>query len=160
MSRIELEMEVSAPVTRVFDLARSIDAHVASIPGTDERPVAGKMKGLIELGETVTWQARHFGLMQELTSRITRFDRPHHFRDSMVTGPFRRFDHDHFFDGDGARTHTRDVFDFDAPFGPLGKLTDFFFLERYMRNLLHTRLLVLKELAEGKDWKAYLPADS
>jgi ligand-binding SRPBCC domain-containing protein len=159
MSRIELEMEVRAPVARVFDLARSIDAHVASTPGTAERPVAGKMKGLMDLGETVTWRARHFGIVQELTSRITRFDRPHHFRDSMVKGAFRRFDHDHFFDGDDVCTHTRDIFDFDAPFGPLGKLTDFFFLERYMRRFLHTRMLLLKELAEGSAWKAYLPKD-
>ena len=32
--------------------------------------------------------ARHFGITQELTSRITAFDRPRHFRDEMEKGAF------------------------------------------------------------------------
>ncbi len=150
--RLELEVIVHAPIERVFDLARDIDAHVASAVGTEERAVAGKTSGLLGLGDEVTWEARHFGVLQRLTSRITVFDRPHHFRDSMVRGAFRRFDHDHFFEEtttrEGAATRCRDVFDFAAPLGPLGALAERLFLERYMRRFLETRLRVLKELAE------------
>ena len=150
MSRIELTTRIRAPRERVFDLARDIDAHVASATGTDEHPVEGKGKtsGLMELGDEATWRARHFGVVQELTSRITAFDRPRHFRDSMVRGAFARFDHDHFFDEDGGLTVARDVFDFTAPLGPLGKLADAVFLERYMRRFLEERMRVLKEMAE------------
>lgn len=163
MSRIELTTRIRAPRERVFDLARDIDAHVASATGTDERPVEGKGKttGLMELGDEVTWRARHFGVVQELTSRITLFDRPIHFRDSMVRGAFARFDHDHFFDVDdgvdvddggenGEVTIARDVFDFTAPLGPIGKIADVVFLERYMRRFLEERMRVLKRLAEQK----------
>lgn len=160
MSRIELETLVRAPIERVFDLARSVDAHVASTPGTDERPVAGKTKGLLALGEEVTWRARHFGVTQHLTSRITAYDRPSHFRDSMVRGAFRRFDHDHFFEPRSFdATLCRDVFDFDAPLGPLGWLAERLFLERYMRRFLETRLRLLKEVAEGSDWERFLRSD-
>ena len=38
---------------------------------SQERAVAGRMTGAIELGETVTWRARHFGYWWTLTSRIT-----------------------------------------------------------------------------------------
>jgi ligand-binding SRPBCC domain-containing protein len=159
VSRIEIETIVHAPIERVFDLARSIDAHVASTPGTEERPIAGKTSGLIDLGEEVTWQARHFFVRQHLTSRIVLFDRPTHFRDSMVKGAFKRFDHDHFFtsQGDGKSTLCRDVFEFEAPLGPLGKIADWLVLHRYMMRLLQTRLRILKELAEGDDWKMHLP---
>lgn len=150
MSRIELVTRIRAPRERVFDLARSIDAHVASATGTDEHPVEGKGKtsGLMELGDEVTWRARHFGVVQELTSRITAFDRPRHFRDSMVRGAFARFDHDHYFDEDGNETVARDVFDFDAPLGPLGRIADGVFLRRYMQRFLEERMRVLKEMAE------------
>ena len=154
VGRIELSLRVEAPAARVFDLARDIDAHVASTPGTAERPIAregAKTSGLMELGDRVTWRARHLGVTQELTSLITAFDRPRHFRDSMVSGAFARFDHDHFFDElTPTCTVMRDVFDFTSPLGPFGRLADALFLERYMRRLLVTRGRVLKELAEDR----------
>ena len=151
-SVITLEWSTRAPAARIFDLARSIDAHVASTPGTEERPVPGrdgrgKTTGLLELGDEVTWRARHFGVMQELTSRITAFDRPRHFRDAMVRGAFRRFDHDHFFAPDGEITRCRDVFAFEAPLGPLGWVAERLFLERYMRRFLEARIRILQHLA-------------
>lgn len=54
--------------------------------------------GLLGLGDQVTWSARHFGWRWQLTSRINAYDRPRHFRDSMVWGAFKRFDHDHEFE--------------------------------------------------------------
>lgn len=153
MTRIELSVRVRAPRERVFDLARSVDAHVASTPGTEERPIereGGKTRGLMGLGDQVTWRARHLGFVQELTSKIVHYDRPAHFRDSMVRGAFAGFDHDHYFDDDRAGgTLMRDVFVFRSPLGPLGRLADLVFLERYMRRLLEQRARVLKALAEG-----------
>ena len=67
MSFIKLETYISAPIEKVFDLARSIDLHKVSTLGTNEEAIAGRTTGLIELGETVTWQAKHFGLYQKLT---------------------------------------------------------------------------------------------
>lgn len=163
MGRIEHSVRVEAPCERVFDLARSIDAHVASTPGTDETPIArdgGKTSGLMVLGDEVTWRARHLGVTQHLTSRIVAYDRPRHFRDSMVRGAFARFDHDHFFEEDGpAATTVRDVFDFSSPLGPLGRLVDTLFLDRYMRRFIIQRARVLKELAEGDDWQRFVLCD-
>ncbi len=156
-------MRVRAPRERVFDLARSVDAHVASTPGTDERPIdvdGGKTSGLMTLGDQVTWRARHLGVVQHLTSKIVRYDRPAHFRDSMVRGAFAGFDHDHYFDDDGTGgTLVRDVFVFRSPLGALGRLVDRVFLDRYMRRLLAERARILKELAEGPPavWRALLP---
>src|SRR5882762_9835170 len=97
MPVIELETEIEAPVERVFDLARSIDLHAESMSGSRERAIGGVMSGLIEVGETVTWEAVHFGMTQRLTSKITVCDRPRHLQDIMVSGAFSRFTHDHFF---------------------------------------------------------------
>jgi len=90
------------------------------------------------------------GVRQTLTSRITAFDRPQHFRDSMVRGAFRRFDHDHFFAACGDATEMRDVFDFESPLGPLGRLVDTLVLERYLRRFLETRNAEIKRVAESE----------
>jgi ligand-binding SRPBCC domain-containing protein len=89
---------LEAPIERCFDLSRSIDLHMASTTRTGEKAIAGKTSGLIGLDEQVTWRAKHFGVWQEFTSKITAFNRPHHFRDEMIRGAFRSFEHDHYFD--------------------------------------------------------------
>jgi len=149
MPRIEITTEVVAPIERVFDLARDIDVHQLSQTKHRERAIAGRTSGLIGEGEEVTWEAVHFGVRQRLTSRITAMRRPAHFRDVMVRGAFRRFDHDHFFTSlPGKRTLMRDVFDYTSPLGWIGRLADLLFLHRYMARLLLERNLVIKRLAE------------
>ncbi len=159
MPILELVTHVAAPVERCFDLCRSIDLHRDSFGATGERAVAGVTSGLIGPSESVTWEATHFLVRQRLTSRITAFDRPRHFRDSMVSGAFRRFDHDHVFEPDGhGGTVMRDVFDFDAPLGVLGRIAEATFLTRYMRRLLEERNAAVQRIAESEEWRAYLPS--
>ena len=153
MPTITLRRTVEAPIERCFDLSRSIDFHLASTPGTDEEVVGARRTGLLGLHERVTWRARHLGVRQTLTSEITRYDRPRHFRDSMVRGAFARFDHDHRFEPDPAdprRTILTDVFDFTSPLGPLGRLADALFLEGYVRRFLGRRLDALKTALEAE----------
>lgn len=149
MPVITLVTWIAAPPERCFDLSRSVELHVASTEGTGETAVGGKTTGLLDLGDSVTWRARHFGIWQTLTSRMTIFDRPRHFRDSMVDGAFARFDHDHFFEARGDGTEMRDVFDFTSPLGPLGRIADTLVLTRYMRRFLESRNRVIREAAEG-----------
>ena len=162
MARIETSTRVSAPPERCFDLARSVDLHTRSTAATGERAVGGVTRGLLGPGQAVTWRARHFGVRQTLTSRITVYDRPRHFRDSMVSGAFRRFDHDHYFEpsGDGG-TVMRDVFDYEAPLGPLGplgRLAERLFLSRYLRRFLEARNREVRAVAESEDWTRYVGA--
>jgi ligand-binding SRPBCC domain-containing protein len=108
------------------------------------------------LGQQVMWRARHFGIWQNLTSRITAFEAPLHFRDSLVRGAFRRFDHDHFFSQHGDITVMRDVFDYESPFAFIGRIADRIFLKRYMEQLLVTRNAVIKAAAETDEWRRYI----
>lgn len=156
MPVIELKTLIRAPMERCFDLSRSVDLHVQSTSSTRERAIAGVTRGLLGAGDEVTWRARHFGIWQNLTSRMTIFDRPRHFRDSMVRGAFSRFDHDHFFTTQGEYTEMRDVFDFASPLGPLGRIADGLVLTRYMTRFLAERNGVIKRVAESDDWRAYV----
>ena len=156
MPVIDITTQITAPMQRVFDLSRSVDLHAASTAQTGERAVAGVTSGLMSLGQEVTWRARHFGVWHCLTSRITTFDPPIHFRDSLVRGAFRRFDHDHFFSQQGEITVMRDVFDFQSPLGILGRIVDWLVLTRYLRYFLTTRNAKIKEAAETDEWQRYL----
>ncbi len=156
MPKIELETIINAPIERVFDLSRSIDLHAESLTHTNEKAIAGVTKGLINLGETVTWEATHFGIRQRLTSKITVCERPQRFSDTMVSGAFKRFDHDHFFAETDGKTVMRDVFDYDSPLGFLGKIADFLFLEKYLKRMLTIRNDLIKRVAENDQWQKFV----
>lgn len=147
MGRIAIETEMSATPEKCFDLSRDMDLHVQSLAHTGEQAVAGKTTGLIGMGEEVTFRGRHFGICHEHTSRITAFDRPHHFRDEMIRGRFRLFRHDHYFEATPTGTRVTDVLEFESPWGVLGRLIDALVLKRYLRRLLQERNAVIKTAA-------------
>ena len=70
MPTIRLETPIQAPPERCFDLSLNVDAHAQSQASAHERPVAGMMAGGMRLGDTVTWEAVHFGIKQHLTVKI------------------------------------------------------------------------------------------
>jgi ligand-binding SRPBCC domain-containing protein len=149
MTRFEVITEIDAPPQRVFDLSLDVGVHTASMAASGERIVGGVASGLMGLGDTVTWHARHFGVRWRMTSRIAALDPPHHFVDEQVTGPFRRWHHAHHFEPDGrGGTRMRDVVEFAAPLGPLGRLAERLVLDRYMAQLIRQRNEHLRTAAE------------
>ena len=123
----------------MFDLARDIDVHTASQSDSGERATGGVTGGLIGLGETVTWKARHFGLPLSLTSRVTEFDAPHRFVDEQTRGPFNVFRHEHVFEPTASGSVMIDRVQFTAPFGLLGRIVERVVLKRYLMRLIENR---------------------
>jgi ligand-binding SRPBCC domain-containing protein len=148
MPTIELITIINAPIEKCFDLARSIDLHTESTKQTGEQAIAGRTSGFIELNETVTWRAKHFGIWQTLTSKITEFDRPNFFADEMANGAFKSFRHEHYFLSRHEQTLMKDIFVFESPAGIFGKLFNWLLLTRYMTKLLLIRNKVIKAAAE------------
>ena len=147
---VRVETVIRAPIEQCFDAARALDLHVETLAHTNEKAIAGRTTGLIELGEEVTWRGRHLGVVQTFTSRITAFERPFYFQDSMVRGAFRSFIHDHWFVVEGDRTRMTDAVVFAAPLGILGRVAEILFLRRYMHNLLVMRGKTLKGTLEKR----------
>jgi len=156
MARIEVVTVVNAPAERCFDLARSVDLHVRSAAGTGERVVAGPKTGLLGAGVQITWRARHFGVWQTLTSRISVFDRPRSFRDSLVEGAFAWLNHDHVFEPVGSGTRMTDLFEYGAPLGVLGRLAETLVLNAYLKGFLTKRATEIKRVAESDEWRLYV----
>jgi ligand-binding SRPBCC domain-containing protein len=160
MVRLEEITRIHAPVERCFDLARSVEVHLAGNVHSGEKAVAleGVTSGLIDAGQRVTWRARHFGVVWTLTSEITAMDWPVFFQDAMTRGPFGFMQHDHSFRSLSAdETEMTDLLCFSAPLGWLGRVAESIFLARYMRALLRERNRVVQQIAESSDWRKYLP---
>lgn len=148
MASIQLTTNIKAPLQAVFNASRNLDLHTASMAHTQERAIAGKLTGLIEYGETVTWEAKHLFKKRLLTTTITAMQLYTFFVDEMTEGDFTSMRHEHHFTYQHGVTIMKDVFAFESPFGVLGKLVNWFFLTGYMRRLLQWRNEIIKQYAE------------
>jgi ligand-binding SRPBCC domain-containing protein len=149
MPVINLQTHINAPVEECFNLSRSVDVHLQSMQGHKEQAVAGTTTGLMNLHDTVTWKATHFGLPFKMTVKITELQYPHYFVDQMVSGPFKWFRHYHAFQAQENGTLMTDEFVFKSPVGWLGKAVDTLILKNYLHKLLHQRNEVIKQVAES-----------
>lgn len=139
---------IEASIDLCFDLARNVEVHTKTTFKTKERAVGGITKGLLNKGDSVTWEAIHFGVKQRLTAKITEMEKPHTFSDVMVKGAFHSFTHTHEFIESGDGTIMKDTFEYQAPFGLIGNVADKLFLEKYMRRFIVSRANELKKIAE------------
>ncbi|KUJ55262.1 SRPBCC family protein [Chryseobacterium aquaticum] len=153
MSTIHLTTTINADIHKVFDLARDIDLHQKSTFKTNEKAISGRISGLIEKGETVTWGAKHLGFYQTHTSKIIEMQKPHQFTDIMLEGTFKLFKHQHIFKTNANTTVMIDILEFESPFGIIGKLFNHFFLKNYMTSFLLERNKLIKKTAELSNFK-------
>ena len=151
MARIELETIIQASPAVCYALKLDVQLHVSSTQQTQERIVAGRASGRLEVGELITWEARHLGVRQRLTVQVTAAEPPWHFRDEMRRGAFRSMSHDHYFEPleGGRATRMRDIFVFTSPGGLLGRWFNALFLKQYMTRFLQLRNAQLRQQAEN-----------
>ena len=158
MPTVKLTTRVNAPVDRCFDLYRSVSLHVDSYKHAHERAVGPITSGLVGPGDVAAFRMRALGFPYRMSVKVVAYDRPLHFRDSQTEGFFLRADHDHYFAVEDGTTLVTDVFDYTPRFSWLGTLLDRLIVGRYVRWTIGQKNANVKRVAEGGDWKRYLPA--
>jgi ligand-binding SRPBCC domain-containing protein len=149
MPTIILETKINASAETCFDLIRDVRIHARAISGANNSATAVVIDGVMGLGQTVTFEARRFGLRQKLTVRVAEFDRPRLLVDEMTEGAFRSFSHVHEFEDEHGGTLMRDTLVWESPFRLAGRIFDGLFLKRHLTTLVSARNAALKQLAEG-----------
>lgn len=148
------EVLVRAPLRRCFLLSTSVEIVRRELRMS---PVEGRTSGLVRAGDTVLWRGAKFGLPQFHHSIIEDFQPPIFFRDRMIAGRFRTFEHDHGFDtlpGGVVRMH--DEIRFTMRWGLVGVLIGRLLIAPHVRKLLRRRFALLQRIAETDEWKRFL----
>lgn len=150
MGLIVVETLIAAPAERAFDASRDIDFHTKTQQHAGERAVSGVTTGLIGMDEEVTFEARHFGLRLHHSARITAFEPPLRFVDSMTRGAFKSFVHEHRFEAREGGVLMIDTIELRAPLGILGRFAEWLFLDRYIERLQQARAAEIKAYCEAE----------
>ena len=128
MQTLVIETQINAPPETCFDLIRE--------------------RGKVTLGETVTFEEKHFAIMQRLTVKVIECRKPHQFTDEMIEGNFKSFKHIHEFVPDGEGTLLRDTLIWTSPFGIVGRLVDALLLKDHLRKIVTLRNARVRQAAE------------
>jgi len=149
MATIQHVTFIAAPIELCFNLARTVEVHGGKHMWTVQKAVGGVTAGIMENGESVTWETSHFGLKLNLTSQIIHMEKPYTFTDKMIEGAFHSFTHTHEFIEKDKGTMMTDTFSYKAPFGIFGRIADRLFMANYMRRFITKQAENVKWFAES-----------
>ncbi len=74
---------------------------------------------VMKVGEEISYQLRLFGVPFLWTTVISVWDPPYRFVDEQLSGPYRRWVHEHVFEAVSRGTVVRDRVEYEAPGGRL-----------------------------------------
>jgi ligand-binding SRPBCC domain-containing protein len=149
------QIVVHAPIERCFLLSTNIEIVAQELK---MRPIRGRTSGFVIGDDTIRWEGWQLCLPQFHESIIERFEPPLFFRDRMIAGRFATFEHDHAFtDQNGGTVLLQDEVRFTMPWGWLGEFLGQRLLVPHIRGLMQRRFVRLKRIAEGEEWRRYLP---
>lgn len=149
MTTLVVETQIAATPEACFDAARNIEMHCRTSAHSKERAVGERTSGLLELGDTVTFEGVHFGVRQRLSAKITLYERPFRFEDQMTQGAFKSLRHMHEFLLYDGGTFMRDRLEWESPFGVIGRIFDALFLRRHMKSFLVRKNAAMKAILEA-----------
>jgi ligand-binding SRPBCC domain-containing protein len=75
---------------------------------------------VIQEGTLIDYQLSLFGVPMKWQTLIARWEPDDVFEDRQLRGPYKRWEHTHWFYDHGNTTEIEDVVRYEVPFGPLG----------------------------------------
>ena len=93
----------------------------------------------MERGSTIDYIVRVLGVRVRWRALIAAYEPPRAFRDVQVIGPYRRWDHWHWFRAQDGGTLVEDLVIYEPPLGPLGALLNVLFIRRQLAEVFDYR---------------------
>lgn len=157
MPELHLTTVIYAPISRVFDLTRCVSLHKRHFEHHNIVALNGKTSGILEMRDYTRWEGKAGGRKRQFIMDIAEMDKPNFYRDEMRKDFFESFQHEHYFRGIDNGTIVIDQIKYQLPHGIIGKMINKACAERYIMQYLKERNNMIKEYAEGNNWRAILP---
>ncbi len=98
------------------------------------------------LGSRLVWKGRRWGISQQITQEVAKFERDKLIVVEQKQGPFARWVHANHFEAKGDATRIVEKIDFDPPGGLLGYVLTADKIRKDLEKLLAFREKKLKEI--------------
>jgi ligand-binding SRPBCC domain-containing protein len=101
-------------------------------------------------GFRIDYQIRWLGLPVRWRTVIREYEAGRRFVDVQVSGPYRRWEHEHTFEDAEGGTLVRDRVQYELPFGILGHVAHRLLVARQLRRIFDHRSRRIKRLFGAK----------
>jgi ligand-binding SRPBCC domain-containing protein len=141
-----------ASAQAVYDWHAEPEALTRLTPPWENARVIEQTGGIAELGSRVKIHVCVGPISQVWTAEHTACEPGRMFRDVMMSGPFRRWEHTHLFIPDGANSSwLEDRVEYEFPLGWLGKLVGGSYTRRRLLRMFEFRHQVTAGAVAGKN---------
>jgi ligand-binding SRPBCC domain-containing protein len=132
--------KIPASANAVYDWHALPDALTRLTPPWENARVIEQTGGIEDVGSRVKIRLRVGPFSQTWTAEHTACEPGRMFRDVMISGPFRRWEHTHLFIPDGENSSwLEDRVEYEFPFGWLGRLFGGAYTRRRLTRMFEFR---------------------
>jgi ligand-binding SRPBCC domain-containing protein len=124
MTRIQTEVEINAPVGRVFEYYTNPDNIKEAWPRDVVKESESTTGSKNEPGSEMRVAGEQMGIWKEMRLQVAEKEQNRRLVTRQTDGPFQRWESIQEFQGDNNRTHVRHIIDYELPTG--GKVADLF----------------------------------
>ena len=100
---------------------------------------------VMQPGTVIVYTIKLFGIPLRWKTLITKWEPPHSFEDTQLSGPYRKWVHTHTFEWDGSATIISDRIVYALPFGILGRVAHPI-VARQLRRIFDYREMVISRM--------------
>ena len=122
MTRVQTEVNINAPVEKVFEYYTNPDNIKEAWPAVKESGSTTGAKN--DQGSEMRVAGEEMGIWKEMRLQVAEKEQNRRLVTRQTDGPFKRWESVQEFQGDSNRTHVRHTIDFELPTG--GKVADMF----------------------------------
>lgn len=147
--------QIPASAKDVYDWHALPDALTRLTPPWENARVIEQTGGIEEVGSRVTIRLRVGPFSQTWTAEHTACEPGQMFRDVMISGPFRRWEHTHLFISNGETSSwLEDRVEYEFPLGWLGKLLGGAYTKRRLTRMFEFRHRVTMQAFQQESMKS------
>ncbi|MFN6113563.1 MAG: SRPBCC family protein [Bacteroidota bacterium] len=148
MERLERTVRINAPIEKVFHF-HDDTRNLLKITPPDIK-VSIETMGSPGLGYEVTLKVRQFMVfVMRWHVKITVYEPPVLMVDEQVSGPFRTWKQTRRLRQVEGGTELTDIVEYEAPFGPLGRIVNALVIRRQIEKMFTYRQATTKKLLES-----------
>lgn len=147
MHRIVAETWINAPLEETWNFFSDPKNLLKLTPAEMKMRVKGEIPDKMYAGMTISYTVSPlFGIPLSWTSKINQVVEGHYFTDDMIEGPFAVWHHQHFFEEQGGGTLVKDIVDYKAPLGILGRLVQPILVKPRVEDIFKHRESIIKQI--------------
>ncbi len=144
-----------APAAAVYSWHAQPDALERLTPPWENAKVVARSGGIEQPGSRVKIQVRVGPITQTWTAEHIACEPGRMFRDTMISGPFRHWEHTHLFIPDGENSSwLEDRVEYELPLGRVGKFIAGAYIHRRLSRIFAWRHRVTAEALESQNHKS------